>query len=79
MQEKRTDRIIIKRKQKKRTTDLVCVFIWSGSKSWVFHQQPDCRVVFCFASNIIFFIAKAGKRVYNNNNKVVGGKYDEQS
>lgn len=24
--------------------------------------------------NIIFFIAKAGKRVYNNNNKVVGGK-----
>lgn len=40
-----------------------------------------CRaapVVFCFASNIIFFIAKAGKKVYNNNYKVVGGKYDER-
>lgn len=31
-------------------------------------------VVFCFTNNIIFFIAKAGKRVYNKNNKVVGGK-----
>lgn len=40
---------------------MVCVFIWSGSKFWVFHQQPDCRVVFCFTNNIIFSLRKQGK------------------
>lgn len=48
----------------------------------VYFYSSLCRaapVVFSFTNNIIFFIAKAGERVYNNNNKVVGGKYDERS
>lgn len=53
----------------------MCVFIWSGSKFWVFHQQPDCRVVFCFTNNIIFSLRKQGKEfIIIKCKKLQGGK-----
>ena len=60
----------------------VCIVADTLCRCVVYFYSSLCRaapVVFCFTNNIIFFIAKTGKRVYNNNNKVVGGKYNERS
>ena len=79
MQEKRTVRIIIKRKQKN-AQPIWCAFLYGRVQNLGFStNNPIFGLSFVLQTIIYFSLRKQGKEFIINKNKVVGGKYDERS